>query len=284
MKTRSAKLRFLAAVVVTIALAIVDWRTADLQFAALALVPFMVIAWSLSLRTAVLVGALYAAGFTYLDYRIGFFQHVNLTFDAVATSAAFIATAIVLDSLRRSRQYTYRLEEQLHRQGLDHDEHPLIKGSDTLYDLAHNLALKRLLEEGFQRATARGRKFALLLVEVASFKSYVELNRDDVGDRLLQRLEKRLQGLATGPNAVMQLTRNEFAVLLEGGGESDVRMMAALATLAASLDIPFSLDGQIVHLETAHGIAVFPDDAGNVGDLLYLAAKRMYDERLRRYR
>lgn len=57
---------------------------------------------------------------------------------------------------------------------------------------------------------------------------------------------------------------------------------AVVQNLIQSLDLPMKEDGQEFQLGASFGIAIFPDDVNTVDELLELADKRMFANKLER--
>ena len=121
---------------------------------------------------------------------------------------------------------------------------------------------------------ARQRHSALLLLDLDRFKEVNDSLGHDVGDQLLVQVSTRIMG-ALPPDAVLaRLGGDEFAILLDRAGEPEATNFAL--ALGAALQPAFALNGLSVQTSASIGIALFPEQGRNLGDLLRRADMAMY--------
>ena len=115
---------------------------------------------------------------------------------------------------------------------------------------------------------------AVLVVDLDRFKEVNDSLGHHVGDELLTLVGRRLAEVIRGGDTLARLGGDEFAVLLRG---ADARAAwAAAERLRASLVPPFEVGGVTVHMDASVGIAVWPDHAATVAELLQRADIAMY--------
>ena len=148
----------------------------------------------------------------------------------------------------------------------------LAAATDELTGLPNRRALTA---EGQARLTAqRGRRKALLVLDLDKFKEVNDSLGHLVGDQLLVRVGARLREHLGDGDLLARLGSDEFAVLLDDAGR-DAAVDGA-ARLQAALDEPFALQNIALHSSVSIGIALFPDDGLDLNSLLSKADKAMY--------
>jgi len=148
-------------------------------------------------------------------------------------------------------------------------------GHDALTALPNRRLFNEVLEEETQKALRRGRKIALLYIDLDHFKDVNDTMGHAVGDRLLQQFSARIVGVLRAGDTLARIGGDEFALLqldpedAADAGELADRLIAALAQ-------PF--DGEIrpIFIAASIGITMFPDDAGTVELLHRNADLAMY--------
>ncbi|MGZ4640044.1 MAG: putative bifunctional diguanylate cyclase/phosphodiesterase, partial [Actinomycetes bacterium] len=146
---------------------------------------------------------------------------------------------------------------------------------DALTGLANRTRLGEEAERLLGEARADGRPLALCLIDLDRFKEINDTLGHQTGDRLLAIAAARLSASVREGDVVARLGGDEFAVLLTA---IDGRRQAleAATRLRAVLGEPFHLDQMTLQVEASIGVALHPDDAQNVPQLLQLADVAMY--------
>jgi diguanylate cyclase (GGDEF)-like protein/PAS domain S-box-containing protein len=122
----------------------------------------------------------------------------------------------------------------------------------------------------------RGAAFlALLFLDLDHFKEVNDQLGHAMGDALLVEAARRIGACVRASDTLARLGGDEFTVLVSGIDHAGSVERIAQA-LVASLARPFELDGEKVFISVSAGIALYPPDAANVGDLLARADQAMY--------
>ncbi len=125
--------------------------------------------------------------------------------------------------------------------------------------------------------------FALLLLDLDRFKEINDTLGHDIGDELLTRLARRLRAHVGTDGFVSRLGGDEFAMLIH-----PVRDLAAAETaaaaIAAQVEVPITLRDLSLSVAASVGIALYPDHATTMKDLLRCADVAMYAAKQRRSR
>ncbi|HEU4974577.1 MAG TPA: GGDEF domain-containing protein [Baekduia sp.] len=123
----------------------------------------------------------------------------------------------------------------------------------------------RALHERLHDVTSRDpRRFALLTLDVDSFKEINERYGHLEGDRLLQEVGRVLQENVRGGDVVARQGGDEFSVLIPEADEQGATILAqrieeALASIEAADHAP---------VRASIGVAVYPEDGATPADLL----------------
>ena len=157
-----------------------------------------------------------------------------------------------------------KLEEELTR----HAFH------DGLTGLANRALFRDRLDQALARSTRVASPFAVLLVDLDSFKEVNDSLGHDAGDRLLQEVARRFAGAIRLSDTLARLGGDEFVLLLDDGREADAN--AAARRLLACLAEPVNVAGRDLMLGASIGIALHAGGPGDSEDLLRHADVAMY--------
>ena len=147
------------------------------------------------------------------------------------------------------------------------------------YDALTDLPNRRLVQDRIQQVIAwaqrAGAQFAVMFIDLDKFKSINDTLGHDVGDRLLQMVAQRLtQSLRVG-DTVGRQGGDEFIVVLTSLSAAEDAALVAQKILGV-LSAPFVINGQDLHSGASIGIAVYPQDGGDVDTLLKNSDTAMY--------
>ena len=129
---------------------------------------------------------------------------------------------------------------------------------DPLTDLPNRALARERLEGMLERA----RPGALLMLDLEQFRSINETLDYRSGDRVLERVARRLRARVRPSDTVARVGGDEFLVLLDD--RDAISAMRDAAVLVAALRAPLELDGAALCLRVSVGIAFYPahgDDA-----------------------
>ncbi len=160
------------------------------------------------------------------------------------------------------------------------------------YDMLTSLPNRRMFTEQFRSRLALSRRhgtpFALLLIDLDSFKQTNDSFGHDAGDAVLTESAKLLQSAVRESDCVARLGGDEFAILLISPTDpAGIAMVAGRIVDSFEAGIPFK--GTKLPSSCSLGIAVFPGDGDTQeslyksSDLALYEAKRMGGGTWRRY-
>jgi diguanylate cyclase (GGDEF)-like protein len=123
------------------------------------------------------------------------------------------------------------------------------------------------------RLDAASPPFAVMMVDLDRFKQVNDSLGHPVGDKLLQRVAKRMQEMAEPCDLLARLGGDEF-VFLRFGGREKVDEFAARAV--ETLSEPYHVDGARLMIGASIGIAMAPENGTDANDLLKSADMALY--------
>lgn len=164
----------------------------------------------------------------------------------------------------------------------------------AFFDSVTGLPTRDLLidrvDHAIQRADRSGWPLTLLYVDIDDFKAINEELGHPAGDELLAQVAKRLKRSVRSSDTVARpeptsdtVTRiagDEFALLLEGSGEDESKMVAE--RLQKLFKTPFEVAGTTLHVSVSFGLAVRKPEDENLAegrDLLRTGETAIYAAR-----
>jgi len=179
-----------------------------------------------------------------------------------------------------------RTEEQIRR----------LAYCDSLTGIPNRQAFLEMLDRELARSRQYGRKFAILFMDLDSFKRINDTLGHDVGDLLLKVVSERLhetirpgdvvahQGLGEAPARGIQERRGNNLARL--GGDEFTILIPDLERVEDALNVahrvkdamrrPFHLDGHEIFVTASIGISLYPEDGDDSSSLLKYADTAMY--------
>lgn len=147
---------------------------------------------------------------------------------------------------------------------------------DPLTQLPNRRLFRDRLELEIRKAHRSALPMALLFIDLDNFKEVNDTLGHDRGDELLVEAARRITECVRESDTVARLGGDEFTVILsELDDISGVERVAQ--NIIATLVAPFLLDGEFKAFVSASiGITIYPDDAGEIEDLLKHADQAMY--------
>lgn len=146
---------------------------------------------------------------------------------------------------------------------------------DGLTGLPNRVLLSDRLEQAILRADRRGRKLALLYLDLDGFKHINDSMGHAFGDRLLQSVGGRLTHCTRQVDTVSRQGGDEFVILLSDlahASDAGIRATKILEIMRA----PHETGEHSLHVTTSIGIATYPGDGTDPETLLRNADVAMY--------
>jgi len=152
------------------------------------------------------------------------------------------------------------------------------------HDELTGLPNRRLLVDRYNQAVAlaarRGRRVALLFLDLNGFKKVNDVHGHAAGDSILKQAAMRLRACIRTSDTACRVGGDEFVVLLPEleGRESAV---AAAQKIRARLAVPYVVGGVKITVTASIGVAVYPVDGHDYGDLMRVTDGFMYRDKAR---
>ncbi len=136
------------------------------------------------------------------------------------------------------------------------DKITLLARTDGLTGLANRSTFTERLAQSFAAAGRGASAFAILYLDLDQFKPVNDTFGHPIGDLLLQQVALRLKGCTRESDLVARLGGDEFAIL-----QGEIKEPASAGTLAAkiqaALALPYSINGNEMHISVSIGISPF---------------------------
>jgi len=148
--------------------------------------------------------------------------------------------------------------------------------NDALTGLPNRALLLDRLAQAITRATRRGTRIGVMLVDLDRFKGINDSLGHSAGDTVLKEVAGRIRRSLREADTVARLGGDEFCIVLEDC-ESREKVAVAAAKLRGVLDEPIVTENRELFTGASIGLALFPDDGDSVEDLIKQADIAMYD-------
>jgi diguanylate cyclase (GGDEF)-like protein len=145
---------------------------------------------------------------------------------------------------------------------------------DELTGLPNRRLLEDRLEQALARASRKGNKVAVLLLDLDHFKQVNDTYGHRIGDLTLQQVVTRLASRMRVSDTLARSGGDEFTVVSDVSDAAGAQVL--VATLEMAFTVPFKLEGKIVHTGLSIGLALYPDDGRTPDDLYAAADQAMY--------
>lgn len=150
------------------------------------------------------------------------------------------------------------------------------------HDQLTGLPNRRLLLDHFRQASARAhreqKRLALMFIDLDGFKLVNDQFGHTAGDEILEEVARRLKACVRENETACRFGGDEFVVLLDGcKGEHDA--WVAAQRISAHLSKPYVLGDARIGITACTGMAIFPDDGRECGDLIEVADVSMLGQK-----
>jgi len=179
---------------------------------------------------------------------------------------------VMVDSLQ---QKAAALDQKLQDQAQAEAHLDYLAHYDQVTGLANRTQFHKELPRAAERARRQGSNIAVVFLDLDDFKVVNDTLGHSVGDHLLRSVSERLRGSLRKGDFVCRLGGDEFTVILEG--ISSLRTaVQVVAKIIESLSRTHNVDGYALRIGVSAGIALYPVQTDDLGDLLRYADIAMY--------
>jgi diguanylate cyclase (GGDEF)-like protein len=138
---------------------------------------------------------------------------------------------------------------------------------DALTGLPNRELMRARLSEAAARATAAGKSFAVMWIDLDHFKDINDIHGHMMGDQILKMVADKLKFEMPADTMIARLGGDEFVVLCEDIHDaSEARLIGQ--QLRRLLNRPFDLGEKQLTVGASIGLAVYPDDSNSAEDVL----------------
>jgi diguanylate cyclase (GGDEF)-like protein len=210
--------------------------------------------------------------------------HLEYMRYAIVISFAVISLTLILIGISYHRKELYERLERSERDKIcliaelekEKTRAYQLASHDYLTGIPNRMLFNELASAELSRAKRSENYYALFFLDLDGFKRINDTLGHAVGDALLQEVAQRLRLNLREYDVVARLGGDEFVVLL-----SDIKYQNKIADIADKLvkaiGAPYrNMAGHDVSTSLSIGIALFPEDAHNIDELLSKADTAMY--------
>ena len=163
------------------------------------------------------------------------------------------------------------MRKQIHQRQLALEHQSL---HDSLTGLPNRMLLQDRLEHAIQMMGRNKSSMALLILDLDRFKDVNDALGHQVGDRLLQHVAKRLAGIIRESDTVARLGGDEFAIVTPDVDVSQTKKFSK--KIINQVNEVFQIENQNIYVGVSIGVAVYPENGHEAGQLIRNADIAMY--------
>jgi diguanylate cyclase (GGDEF)-like protein/PAS domain S-box-containing protein len=177
-----------------------------------------------------------------------------------------LAVAVHDVSVRRAAE-TQLLERHQH---LDHLAH-----HDPLTGLPNRLYLAANLPDAIDDARTNSTVLAVLFLDLDRFKHINDSRGHESGDKLLKTVALRIRSTIRTEDTVVRMGGDEFVVIMRRVANTE-QVRDAATRINNALSVPMVVDGRTLVTTVSIGVALYPHDGADMGELLRHSDTAMY--------
>ena len=194
-------------------------------------------------------------------------RNVEATCYSIQMAGKQLLAVAVHDVTIRRKVETQLLEKH---QQLDHLAH-----HDHLTGLPNRLYLAAHLPDAIEEAKKNGAVLAVLFLDLDRFKHVNDSRGHDSGDKLLRTVAQRIRSTMRADDLVVRMGGDEFVVVMRGIKGTE-QVNEAAARINRALSAPMVVDGRTLVTTVSIGVALYPYDGADMGELLRHSDTAMY--------
>lgn len=183
---------------------------------------------------------------------------LNKPFDSIVVKQMALSLTHKWTLQEEARHNVFQLKKKIAQRKASEEKLYRLIHFDSLTQLPNRHHLEGSLEKAIATAKSQKTRFALFFIDLARFKEINDTLGYPNGDRILQQVATRLNGLQEPNLTVFRQGGDEFAILQTEitGLRHTAKMAGAICT---AFEPHFELDGMSIEVQPAVGIVVYPD-------------------------
>ncbi|MBV7428922.1 MULTISPECIES: EAL domain-containing protein [unclassified Acidovorax] len=148
---------------------------------------------------------------------------------------------------------------------------------DVLTELPNRSLCVQRLQLALAQSSVTGEKVAVLFIDLDRFKAINDTLGHHIGDGLLRSVAGRLTQAVRSRDTVSRLGGDEFVVVMRDvAGREDVQQLVE-RRLIPLIRQSHPVEGHELNVSCSVGIAVYPEDGGDIDELMRRADAAMYE-------
>ncbi|HVP32339.1 MAG TPA: EAL domain-containing protein [Steroidobacteraceae bacterium] len=194
-------------------------------------------------------------------------RNVEATSHRLMLDARPVLAITVNDVTVRRVVETQMLQRHQH---LDHLAH-----HDQLTGLPNRLYLAANLPDAIAEAKEKGSLLAVLFLDLDRFKHVNDSRGHETGDKLLKTVAQRIRSTMRVQDVVVRMGGDEFVVVMKEVTNTE-KVNEAAERINQALTAPMVVDGRTLVTTVSIGVALYPRDGIDMGELLRHSDTAMY--------
>ncbi len=190
--------------------------------------------------------------------------------------------AIYADKVMSPSENDFKLVEQftnLSRIAIERDQADKLIWHQANFDHLTKLPNRSLVNEYISNAIKTAKRehsqFAIAMLDLDNFKDVNDTLGHGAGDTLLKEAAKRIKKLVRDSDIVARLGGDEFVIVMTNSHDASSVEVVGQKILAA-LAKPYKLEEKSAYCSASIGVAIYPNDASNIDELMRNADHAMY--------
>ncbi len=147
--------------------------------------------------------------------------------------------------------------------------------TDPLTDLANRRHFNRELQHALDIKQRLQLSVALLMIDLDNFKPINDTFGHNMGDKVLQKVARRLRKITRKVDLIVRLGGDEFAIIINSVHDRFDAITPAKKVVEI-LSKPMSIDGKTLQVGASVGVSISPQDALSLEDFINHADKALY--------
>ncbi len=203
-------------------------------------------------------------------------EHMEILRSLSSYISIALYNSLAHEEIKKLNQLVLKEKSELERA---YDKISYMAHHDNLTELPNRRLLLEFLRKSIAQAVRQEEKLAVLYIDLDNFKPVNDTLGHSAGDLLLRMVAERFLGAFRKSDTIARIGGDEFAAVIVGV-KSEEAVRKVIEKLHSSMEEPFFIQKQKFYIGLSIGTSLFPDDGGTPEDLLVVADKKMYLNKL----